>query len=190
MATERIFQQCTPVDLSNVCFGCGSMEYAEMDSLRTILDQLQSEFKGVTPSALRSGTWECGNKNAYALSLDVSSVSNIVWGLGKVKCVHKEVLLELGKQLLKVLPDADEQSLASIIYGYALAGFKDETIISPLAKEIGHKSHMMHYREMDLANIIYAFGLLDHLHEPALQVLSGGSRTELGQETSLSQPLS
>lgn len=175
MTTERIFRQCTPKDLSNICFGCGSMEYAELDYFRSIMDQLQSEFKGVTPSALRSGTWECGNTNSYALSLDVPSISNIVWGMGKVKCAHKEVLLELGKQLLKVLQDADEQSLANIIYGYALAGFKDTTILAPLVQEMSHKSRMMHYREMDLANIVYAFGQLDHLHEPALQVLSGGN---------------
>lgn len=174
LSAERIFQQCVPADISNIFFGCGSLEYADEPLLRKTLDRLQSEFEGTTPSSVRSGTWRCGAADSHSNSLNIMSISNIIWGLGKVRCLHTPVVRGLLKEFLKVLKDADEQSLANIIFGLSLLGFKDKDIIGTLSHEIGHKTHMMHYREMDLANIIHAFGLLEHYDEPAMQVLSGG----------------
>ncbi|GMH44245.1 hypothetical protein BSKO_12179 [Bryopsis sp. KO-2023] len=180
LATERVFEHCSPLDLSNVCFGLGCMEHTDEPTLVQILNRADREFKGVTP--VRSdgiNKWKCQKAQQNDDSLDAQCISNIVWGLGKVGCYHEGVLDSLGREIVKVLKDVDEKSLANIMYGFGLLGYRKKNVVGRLSVEIGHPTHMMHYREMDLANILYAFALLNHHDEPTIKMLAGEASKSL-----------
>lgn len=89
-------------------------------------------------------------------------MSKSIWALGALRISDFKILPALGLKASNIALDKgfNSQELANIIWGLSKTGFRDESVISTLTKEMQDENILRQSTPQEAANVIYAMGTM------------------------------
>lgn len=172
-------------ELSSTVHGLGLVEEDTNDpDLKKCIDTIVAEF------AIKASTGDCGDKDysqilhgcanlgyrdemrmleicellKWSLSSRVNfenkNLGTISWALGKLGVKDYDLLEMLSIQLVDRIDAISMRGVSNVIYAFGLSGFRNQTVIDALGKEITKEARLAQCNPQDLANSMYGFELL------------------------------